>query len=264
MKNILKQLILWSVCLYIPLESLAWGQTGHRVVGQVAETYLTKRVKKQVAAILGTESIAMASNWSDFIKSDTTNKHLDPWHYVNLNSGLSYDSVKRHLETSTGFNIYNRINFLIAELKRNDLTIEQKQFNLKFLIHLIGDLHQPMHVGRPDDRGGNNIKVKWFNNNSNLHRVWDEDLIGHQQLSYTEFATVINHTTKQQREQIRLTPLTEWVFKSYQEAEKIYAYITEPDQRLDYKYNYMYQSTLHRQLLEGGVHLAMVLNDIFG
>lgn len=264
MNKLLKQFILWSVCIYIPVESIAWGQTGHRVVGQIAESYLTKRAKKQVTAILGTESIAMASNWSDFIKSDTTKKYLDPWHYVNLTSGLSYDSVKRFLETSTGFNIYNRINFLIAELKRNDLTLEQKQFNLRFLIHLIGDLHQPLHAGRPDDRGGNNIKVKWFNTNTNLHRVWDEDLIGHQQLSYTEFASAINFTTRQQREQIRLTALAEWVFKSYQVAEKLYADITEPDQRLDYKYNYMYLSTLNKHLLEGGVHLAMVLNDIFG
>lgn len=264
MKKIWMKLVIVAVCLYLPFETMAWGQTGHRVVGQIADSYLSKRAKKNIAAILGTESIAIASNWSDFIKSDTTTKHLDPWHYVNFNSGLSYDSVKRYLETSTEVNIYNRINLLIAELKDKNLPMEKKQFNLKFLIHLIGDLHQPMHVGRPDDRGGNGIKVKWFNTPTNLHRVWDEDFIGFQQLSYTEFAASINHTTKEQREQIRLTPLSEWVYKSYQVAEKLYADITEPDQRLDYKYNYMYQSTLHRQLLEGGVHLASVLNDIFG
>lgn len=264
MKKLVVKLILYSFLLYLPVQANAWGLLGHRIVAQIAESYLTKNAKKEISKILGNESLAMVSNWPDFIKSDSTKKYLDPWHYVNLSSGLSYDSVKNFLETATQDNIYNKINLLIAELYNKNLSLEQKRFNLKFLIHLIGDLHQPLHVGHPEDRGGNSIKVKWFGSNSNLHRVWDEDLIEFQQLSYTEYAKAINFSTDEQRESIKAKSLAEWVFDSYQIAGGIYADITEPDQKLFYNYNYKYLHVLNKQLLEGGIHLAQVLNEIFG
>ena len=138
------------------------------------------------------------------------------------------------------------------------------QFNLKFLIHLIGDLHQPLHVGRLEDRGGNSVKVKWFGASSNLHRVWDEGLIEFQQLSYTEYARAINFSSKEQRENLNTKTLAAWVFASYQVASGIYADITEPDQKLNYAYNYKYLAVINNQLLEGGIHLANLLNEIFG
>ncbi|HAZ92516.1 MAG TPA: S1/P1 Nuclease [Chitinophagaceae bacterium] len=186
------------------------------------------------------------------------------WHYVNLSPGLSFDSVKHFLETATQDNIYNKINLLVAELYNKNLSLEQKQFNLKFLIHLIGDLHQPLHVGRLEDRGGNSVKVKWFGASSNLHRVWDEGLIEFQQLSYTEYARAINFSSKEQRENLNTKTLAAWVFASYQVASGIYADITEPDQKLNYAYNYKYLAVINNQLLEGGIHLANLLNEIFG
>ena len=264
MKKLVCKMVLCSVLAYLPVQANAWGLLGHRIVAQIAESYLSKKAKKEIYKILGNESLAMVSNWPDFIKSDSTKKYLDPWHYVNLSPGLSYDSVKHFLETATHDNIYNNINLLVSELYNKNLTPEQKQFNLKFLIHLIGDLHQPMHVGRPDDRGGNSVKVKWFAASSNLHRVWDEDLIEFQQLSYTEYAKAINFSTKEQRETLKAKSLADWVFSSYQVAGEIYADISEPDQKLYYAYNYKYLNVLNRQLLEGGIHLANVLNEIFG
>lgn len=264
MKKLAVKIVFYSLLVYMPLQANAWGLLGHRIVGQIAESYLTKKAKKEINKILGTESLAMASNWPDFIKSDSTKKYLDPWHYVNLSPGLSFDSVKHFLETATQDNIYNKINLLVAELYNKNLSLEQKQFNLKFLIHLIGDLHQPLHVGRLEDRGGNSVKVKWFGASSNLHRVWDEGLIEFQQLSYTEYARAINISSKEQRENLKTKTLAAWVFASYQVATGIYADITEPDQKLNYAYNYKYLAVLNNQLLEGGIHLANLLNEIFG
>jgi len=135
---------------------------------------------------------------------------------------------------------------------------------LRVLIHLVGDVHQPLHVGRPEDLGGNKIKVMWFNESKNLHQIWDEQLVQFQQLSYTEYASAINFTTKEQVTAWQLEPVSKWVYQSYQLAEKIYSDIKQPDQRLDYKYNYNYVTTLNLQLLKGGVHLAGLLNEIFG
>ncbi len=82
------------------------------------------------------------------------------------------------LKNDTSANLYNRIEFLVKELKSKKLSKEKKIMYLKLLIHFVGDAHQPMHAARPEDRGGNDIKLYWFNNPTNLHRIWDEQLNG--------------------------------------------------------------------------------------
>src|SRR5258705_7798897 len=100
---------------------MAWGPTGHRIVGLIAESYLTPKAKIAINEILGTESLAMASNWADFIKSDSSFSYLSPWHYVNVNSGLSYNEFKTLLQTDTATDAYTRLNFLVKELKDKQL-----------------------------------------------------------------------------------------------------------------------------------------------
>jgi hypothetical protein len=131
------------------------------------------------------------------------------------------------------------------------------------LIHFVGDIHQPLHAGRFEDLGGNKIKVNWFSDLKNLHQIWDDQLILFQQLSYTEYSTAINHTNPTQIKTWQQEPLSEWIIQSYQLSEKIYSDIKQPNQRLEYRYNFNYVSILNQQLLKGGVHLAGVLNDIF-
>jgi len=153
---------------------------------------------------------------------------------------------------------------MVAELKKKNLPQDKKVLYLRMLIHIVGDIHQPMHVGRLEDLGGNKIRVLWFKDSANLHQVWDDRLINLQQLSYTEYAKAINYTTQEQRTLWQSEPLGSWLFQSYQIAQKIYADIKTPEQKLDYKYNYNYLDTLNNQLLKGGVHLAGLLNEIFG
>jgi len=241
---------------------MAWGVLGHRIVGQIADGYLTKQAKKEIKNILGNESVAMASNWPDFIKSDPAFSYLSPWHYINLKAGLSKEQVYNYLATDTVTDAYTKINWLSAQLKNKALSQDNKILYLRLLIHIAGDIHQPMHTGRYEDLGGNKIKVLWFNNPYNLHQIWDERLIDFQQLSYTEYADAINHSTKVQRKQWQAEPVSEWVWQSYQYAEKIYADI-KPDEKLNYQYNFKYVDILNQQLLKGGVHLAGLLNEIF-
>ena len=127
-----------------------------------------------------------------------------------------------------------------------------------------GDIHQPLHTGRSEDLGGNRIRVMWFNEVTNLHSVWDDKLIEFQKLSYTEYTKNINHADKALRKEWQNQPMSMWLFESYQLADKIYAGITQPDQKLGYRYNYDYIDMVNKQLLKGGVRLAGLLNDIFG
>ncbi len=175
-----KNILLSSfVCLFIlsTLQTQAWGVLGHRIVGQVAESYLSSDARKEVRALLGNESIAIASNWMDFIKSDSTYKYLSNWHYLNIRSGLNQAEFIKSVEADTSTNAYTKILWLSTALKNKVYTMETRGNYLRMLIHLVGDVHQPMHVGRSEDQGGNKIKLTWFNDNVNLHQVWDERLI---------------------------------------------------------------------------------------
>jgi hypothetical protein len=244
--------------------SFAWGTNGHRIIGEVADSYLTKKARKNIAAILGNESIAMSSNWADFIKSDSTLRYLDPWHYINIKAGMDYSTFEAYLKKDTAVDAYTKLHFLIAELKNKTITAERKLFCLRMLIHIVGDIHQPMHVSRSEDLGGNRIRVQWFGDATNLHAVWDDRLVEQQKLSYTEFAKHINHTTKEQRTAWQQQPMEQWFFESYQLADGIYKGITQPEQRLSFRYNFDYVETMNQQLLKGGVRLAGLLNELFG
>ena len=262
--NIFKKITVIIFFFYLPFQSMAWGVLGHRVVGEIADSYLSKKAKREVYKILGTESIAMSSNWADFIKSDPAYGYLYNWHFINFNSGLTQEQFQSYLDSDTATDAYTMINFMVAELKKKDLSPENKLLYLRMLIHIVGDIHQPLHVGRLEDLGGNKVKIMWFNDASNLHQVWDDKLISFQQLSYTEYAAAINHTSKAQRKEWQSESLGSWLYQSYQYAEKIYSDIKQPDQKLDYKYNFNYVAILNQQLLKGGVHLAGLLNKIFG
>ena len=242
-----------------------WGLTGHRVVGEIAESYLTRKARTAIHEILGNESLGMASNWADFIKSDSNYNYLSPWHYINLKGGLSHAEVMNILAPDTGINLYAKLNFVIRELKNKQLDKDKKVMYLRLLIHFVGDLHQPLHVGGQAGRsGGNRVRVLWFADSTNLHSVWDDKLPEYQKLSYTEWAKAINHTTKEQRLAWQKEPVIEWFYESYQLAQPIYAEITRPNQRLSYRYNFDHIETINQQLLKGGVRLAGLLNEIFG
>jgi len=257
-------LLLSVISVAISVVSFAWGQTGHRVIGRIADSYISNKTRAAIREILGNESIAISSTWADFIKSDSTYNYLSPWHYINFKQGLSRSEFNTLLQNDTAVNAYTKINFLIAELKNKQLAHDKKQMYLRLLIHIAGDIHQPLHVGQFEDLGGNRIRVQWFGESTNLHSVWDEKLVESQRLSYTEYAEAINHSTKTQARQLQQQSISEWFFQSYQLAGKIYGGITQPEQKLGYRYGFDHIEIVNAQLLNGGIRLAGLLNSIFG
>ena len=260
--NLIKKFIFIAFVSCIPMQTIAWGLLGHRVVGEIAESYLKKKTSREIKIILGNESLAMASNWADFIKSEPAYNYLGNWHYINLPAGLTPEQIQSSLLKDTITDAYTRINFLRSELKNKSLSQDKKVLYLRLLIHLVGDLHQPMHTGRVEDLGGNRIQVTWFGQASNLHRVWDSDLIGSQELSYTEYANSINFVDRSRLFQLQNEGLTQWVQDSYKVSEKIYSTV-KPGDKLGYRYIYDYIKIADQQLLKGGIHLAAILNEIF-
>ena len=260
--SIYKVLVI-AMLAYMPITASAWGVLGHRIVGEVAESYLQAKTRLAIRQILGNESLAMSANWADFIKSDTSYNYLSSWHYVNLNPDLSKTDLFSYLDNQPAANIYNKTNEMIAVLKNQKSTAEQKKQALRLIIHMVGDLHQPMHTARKDDLGGNKIQLLWFGEKSNLHKVWDEGLIDFQQLSYTEYTKAINHPTAQQLMIWQKSSLKDCVWESYGICNKIYATGIKNDDKLSYRYNFDWIGTVNEQMLKGGVRLAKILNDIY-
>ncbi len=261
----LKQLIIAGLFFCIPFSSMAWGKTGHRIVGQIAESYLNPKAKLAIKAILGNETLAMASNWADFIKSDSNYKYLTPWHYVDLpDSNFTFAGLKEYLSKDTAVDAYTQLNFLIKELKNKNLPMEKKRMYLRLLIHIVGDVHQPFHVAHASDYGGNKIEVMWFKEATNLHAVWDDKLIENQELSYTEYTNAINFTTAQQRLEWQSAPIVQWLYESNHISNSLYGEITTHAQKLSYAYSFEHIDTVNQQLLKGGVRLAGILNQLFG
>ncbi|MGZ3763727.1 MAG: S1/P1 nuclease [Mucilaginibacter sp.] len=261
--NFLKRLIIGIAVIYAPLQSIAWGTEGHRIAGQIAESYLTPKARKAIQGILGNESIAMTSNWADFIKSDPAYNYLYNWHFIDLDKAYTYPELQAYLNHDTNVDAYTKLEFLITELKKKDLSKENKLLYLRMLIHIAEDVHQPLHTGHTDDKGGNDIKLTWFNNPTNLHSVWDSQLIEFQQLSYTEYTAAINHTTAAQRAEWQKAPISEWIFESNQLAEKLYSEVKSGDSLNAYKYNFSHIDIVNQQLLKAGVRLAGILNQLF-
>jgi S1/P1 Nuclease len=264
LSNIFKQVVILVVLFfYIPSKSFAWGMIGHRIVGEIANSYLTAKASNEIRKILGNESIAIASNWADFIKSDTSFRYLSEWHYVDVDKGLSSKSMQAVLQKDVAPDAYTKLNFLIRQLRNKSLPQKEKQMYLRLLIHIVGDIHQPFHVSAIGDKGGNDIKVSWFGLSSNIHRVWDEQLIEGQELSYTEYTKAINFTTAKQRNSWQRLPVSNWFFESYTLSEKLHEELQKPDLKLGYQYIFMHIKTVNEQLLKGGVRLAGLLNQIF-
>ena len=260
-RNTVKALVFISI-FYMPLQAGAWGMLGHRIVGQIAESHLSSKARKGVKEILGNESLAMASNWADFIKSDPSYNYLYNWHFVNLPAGLDQQGIFKFLDAENEANVYNKTLEMVSVLKNKQSTADQKKLAMRLLIHLAGDLNQPMHTARKEDLGGNKVFVTWFGEKSNMHRVWDESLIEYQQLSYTEYSKAINFPTPQQLNIWQAYSLRDFVYGSYQACNKIYAG-TKAEDKLSYKYNYDFVDLLNEQLLKGGICLANMLNDIY-
>ena len=134
---------------------------------------------------------------------------------------------------------------------------------LKFLIHFVGDVHQPMHVGRDGDRGGNNITVEWFGRTSNLHSVWDSGIIDHQGLSYTEYVAFLDRVTADEVTQWQSHPAAVWIQESQELREVAYGAMgSETVPSLSWDYVNEMRPHLERRMVQGGIRLAGVLNRV--
>lgn len=236
-----------------------WGATGHRTIGDIAQKHLTNKTKRKIEKILHGQSLALVSTFGDDIKSDKKYDQFRPWHYVNYPFGTSYKDSQK----SSNGDVVIGIEKCIAILKDKNSSDEDQVFYLKLLVHLVGDLHQPLHAGLADDKGGNDFQVRWFNRGTNLHRVWDSDMIESNKMSYTELADNLVEYPKEWIKSKQNGSVSQWVDEVHLIAEKVYQSAKIGD-KLGYRYSYDNFDTVQMQLYIAGIRLAKILNDIYG
>ena len=263
MKSIYTKFLLLAF-LASSLYSYAWGLTGHRIVAEIAENHLSGKTKREIKKLMGKERLAYWANWPDFIKSDTTGvwKQTSNWHFVNIDPKTDFKAFETELKAQAGTSLYSQIKVLSSQVKDKNTPEKDRKIALVFLIHMMGDLVQPMHTGRAEDLGGNKINVTYFGEKSNLHSVWDGKLIDSQKYSYTEYAKLLDIKTKNEVAEIQKGTLEDWLYDSHKIANKVYAQTPEGS-KLAYDYQYKFNATVERQLLYGGLRLAKLLNDLF-
>ncbi|MBD8488638.1 S1/P1 nuclease [Echinicola sp. CAU 1574] len=254
-----KLFIALFMCTSMIFQSYGWGQNGHRVIGQIAAWHLNSKAQRSIAKILGHESIPMVANWMDQIRSDHDYDYAYTWHFLTVHEGEGYNPAIQE----EGGDAYETLQRLIDELKNKPLSLKKKQENLKMLIHIVGDLHQPLHVGTGEDMGGNKVDVYYFNQKTNLHTVWDTKMIERQHLSFTELATHLNNRAdKQTIKELQGAPLSAWLEEAV--SLRPFVYDLPENKRLSYEYDYKYFPIIEARLLAGGIRLAGILNDIYG
>lgn len=237
--------------------AFGWGQTGHRVVGRVAEGQISPAAAAAVAELLGPDSLAEVSTWSDDIRSDPAWKFAEPFHYVSIEDGQTYEQATKN-PAGDILTALPRFEAILAD--RNAPALERRQA-LAWLVHLVGDLHQPLHVGRAADLGGNTVLVLWFNEPSNLHTVWDESLIDRTRLSFSELAAFLDPPSTETLAEWRRGNYLDWANESIALRAGVYEM---GDRKLSYRYVFDHLPTVKKRLQQAGFRLAMVLERALG
>ena len=194
-----------AAALCMPAPAGAWGQLGHRVIGHIAEERLSGKARAEIELILGEEDLAEASTWADEQRSNPAPFWQDeagPYHYVTVPEGKTYSEVGPPEEGDA----LSALTDFVATLRDPLATREDKALALRFIIHIVGDLHQPLHAGNGTDRGGNDQLVRWYGQVTNLHSVWDTQMLARQNLSYTEYTTRLTIFDSDPRTSTALSP----------------------------------------------------------
>ena len=250
--------------------AFAWGAKGHDIVAAIAEQHLTRKAKKNISKLLDGKSIVYYSSWMDNIQNspywkDGYNK-TKTWHYANVDKGMTYQTMPKN----PAGDVVNGLEFLTKELTENydNLTDSMRVDYLKMIVHMVGDLHCPMHAGRLSDRGGNGTKVMWFRQETNLHSIWDSKMIDSaRKWSYSEWADQLDRTCSKYRKSVMRGSYEEWFKETVEGAASIYDYAERSGQivpELSYQFVYDFSPLLEDRLLVAGYRLAYVLNTIFG
>ncbi len=240
--------------------AISWGVSGHKTLAQIAENHLTEHSKNAIRSLLGNQSLADVATWADDARRQPAYRNTSPWHFLNVPDGLTFPQFINEVKNQGNNNVYTALLKCERDLSDINTSAAQKAIALKFIVHFAGDLHQPMHISRAEDKGGNTIQVRYEMKGTNLHSLWDSKLLDHQGLSYNQIARACDVATPAQIKQWQSDDVLLWIFESYQISSQLYAEISK-SKNIDEQYYSLHLPIIQQRLAKGGVRLAGILNN---
>lgn len=236
-----------------PSKTSAWGKKGHALVAEVAFNYLNNDTKKMVLGYLDGMTIEDAANWMDAIKDDKSYDYMKPYHYANI------DKDQEVIETS-GSNIIYILNQTIKELQNNK-NLSKQEIKTKILIvfHLVGDLHQPLHVGYGSDKGGNTVQINYKGQGSNLHAFWDSGIISDQNIGLEDCLNANKFSTSEMNNLQKIDVLS-WSKESRNLLDTVY---NTGGAKIKQDYVIASSKIIESQIQKAGIRLASILEEAF-
>ena len=255
-----RHFVLLSLSFFIYFMSFGWGQKGHDIVAYIDQQHLTPTAKEAVDSILDGYSMVYWANWLDNASHTPEYEYTKTWHYKNIDAGSTFEKAPKIKEGNIVDAIYDQTRILQDPL----LDYKGKQLAIKMIIHFVGDIHQPLHLGHASDKGGNYWKLRFFKSPTNLHSIWDTNLVESAHAwSHSEWQQEIDILSKQDEQNLvkNGNPDT-WGKETFEICRKIYEN-TPQEYNVSYDYIADWTPVVEEQLLKGGLRLADLLNSVF-
>jgi hypothetical protein len=252
-KMFLTALALFHVLIVAPAG--AWYNKGHRIVGLIAEANLTDAARAATKRILPPGmTLADAAVWPDH--EGRSIRELDPLHYVSIpDHAVSYDQLRDCPEKNCMVEALDWFFAALADLKAPNMV---RRIALYYVVHLLGDMHQPLHTGRAEDRGGVEIPVSYRGQSTNLHFFWDTDLVEMEPGTAEEVARRLNgNVTENERREWQAGDARLWTDES---LKLVRSYVYKTESALSDEYVDNARPIVRRRLAQAGIRLAWLLN----
>lgn len=255
----MKKLFFLTCCLWTVFQAFGWGQKGHDVTAYIAECHLTPEAAERIDKLLGGRSLVYYANWMDIASYTPQYAYTRTWHYLNIDEGETYESMEKHPDGD----ILTAVTLLVDKLRGGGLEATEEAAALKMLVHLLGDMHCPLHTGRRTDTGGNLVPVKVFGTETNLHSAWDTAIpeAAHR-WSYSEWQREIDRLSDDEAVLIVAGEPRDWIGETHALCCEVYR-TTPAGTEISYDYIDRATPVIERQLLKGGYRLARLLNEIY-
>ena len=235
------------------VSSYAWGPRGHKIVAQIAKKYLDPAVLDSVETYLDDITIEKAGYWMDEVVMNTSYDFMMPWHYVHIEMDKTYVKSKNP-------DVVNILENVIKTLRNKKNNRKEMFLSLKVLIHLVADIHQPLHCGFAKDHGDSDIKLRLFFKSTDLHQVWDSEILEYQGITTEDCLRLASTFTRKDIANYQKTDVYKWLEESRTLLSYVYDY---SGNKLADEYVDKASPVIKMQLTKAGIRLAEILNQTF-
>ena len=242
----------------------AWWGKEHEIIALIAEKNLSKQAITQINILLEGKTLPEIANWADSVKSQSKWSHSKRWHYVNIDKG---ETIEQY-QVAVGGDILWALDYFYWQIGETTRSVQQRREALMFFVHLVADIHQPLHVGKLGDAGGNRESVRWKDEIRllNLHKVWD-GLLTQSDLSAKQYARKISKSSMDERVTWSKASFEDCAQESLQLHKSVYKFgLKNKDNKilkLDNAYQILNKPVVEKRLLQAGIRLAHYLNLAF-